>query len=161
MTAIKDGLFLLDRKLHRCNRFFYYEKGLSNDLKFPSGKGFYPDEKDGVAGYNTDPARGADTFIPFRKSIKSIPVSFRDIISAGKSKTYQTDQKAHLIIAQLSTGVSAGTENSNNWVAWSDGEYGETFTLSRGDDVTILSGEKQISITAKNVNVSILKLYYM
>ena len=32
MTAIKDGLFLLDRKLHRCNRFFYYEKGLSNDL---------------------------------------------------------------------------------------------------------------------------------
>lgn len=62
MTAIKDGLFLLDRKLHRCNRFFYYEKGLSNDLKFPSGKGFYPDEKDGIAGYNTDPARGADTF---------------------------------------------------------------------------------------------------
>ena len=32
MTAIKDGLFLLDRKLHRCNRFFYYEKGLSRDL---------------------------------------------------------------------------------------------------------------------------------
>ena len=40
-------------------------KELSNDLKFPSGKGFYPDEKNGKAGYNTDPARGADTFHPF------------------------------------------------------------------------------------------------
>lgn len=75
MTAIKDGLFLLDRKLHRCNRFFYYEKGLSNDLKFPSGKGFYPDEKDGIAGYNTDPARGADTFVPFSRMLyKKVPI---------------------------------------------------------------------------------------
>lgn len=44
-------------------------KELSNELKFPSGKGFYPDEKDGMAGYNTDPARGADTFHPFRSDI--------------------------------------------------------------------------------------------
>ena len=135
-------------------------KELSNDLK-ANGSQFHFDYHNGQWGFNTDPARGADTFVPFRKSIKSIPVSFRDIISAGKSKTYQIDQKAHLIIAQLSTGVAAGTENTNNWISWSDGEYGETFTLSRSDDVTILSGEKQISITAKNVNVSILKLYYM
>ena len=32
---------------------------------FPSGVGFYPDEQDGVKGFNTDPQRGADTFTPF------------------------------------------------------------------------------------------------
>lgn len=32
---------------------------------FPDGMKFYPDIKNGVRGYNTDPARGADTFSPF------------------------------------------------------------------------------------------------
>lgn len=39
---------------------------LSQHSTFPSGVGFYPDEKDGVKGYNTDPNRGADTFSPFK-----------------------------------------------------------------------------------------------
>lgn len=38
---------------------------LSQHSTFPSGVGFYPDEKDGVKGFNTDPQRGADTFTPF------------------------------------------------------------------------------------------------
>ena len=41
-------------------------KELSSDIKFPDGVGFYPDIQEGVRGYNTDPARGADTFNPFR-----------------------------------------------------------------------------------------------
>ena len=40
---------------------------LNNKLMFPSGDQFYLDEHDGERGYNTDPARGADTFHPFRK----------------------------------------------------------------------------------------------
>lgn len=32
---------------------------------FPDGDQFYLDSKDGERGYNTDPARGADTFTPF------------------------------------------------------------------------------------------------
>lgn len=40
---------------------------LNNDLTFPDGAKFYPDVKDGVRGYNTDAARGADTFNPFRQ----------------------------------------------------------------------------------------------
>lgn len=32
---------------------------------FPDGTKFYPDIKNGISGYNTDPARGADTFHPF------------------------------------------------------------------------------------------------
>ena len=40
---------------------------INNKLMFPSGDQFYLDEHDGERGYNTDPARGADTFVPFRK----------------------------------------------------------------------------------------------
>lgn len=32
---------------------------------FPDGIGFYPDIQNGERGYNTDAARGADTFYPF------------------------------------------------------------------------------------------------
>lgn len=37
----------------------------NENLQFPDGTGFYPDVQDGQRGYNTDPARGADTFFPF------------------------------------------------------------------------------------------------
>ena len=39
---------------------------INSNLTFPNGEGFYPDEKDGVKGYNTSPERGADTFFPFK-----------------------------------------------------------------------------------------------
>ena len=38
---------------------------LNNNLMFPDGVRFYPDIHDGKRGYNTDVARGADTFVPF------------------------------------------------------------------------------------------------
>lgn len=38
---------------------------LYNNLMFPDGVRFYPDIHDGKRGYNTDVARGADTFVPF------------------------------------------------------------------------------------------------
>ena len=41
---------------------------LNENITFPDGSGFYPDVQDGVRGYNTDPGRGADTFVPFKKS---------------------------------------------------------------------------------------------
>ena len=40
---------------------------LSNDLAFPDGTKFYPDKQNGKYGFNTDPARGADTFSPFNQ----------------------------------------------------------------------------------------------
>ena len=39
---------------------------VNSDLSFPDGVGFFPDIQDGVRGYNTDAARGADTFVPFK-----------------------------------------------------------------------------------------------
>lgn len=41
------------------------ETALNNNLMFPDGLYFYPDVHDGKRGYNTDVARGADTFVPF------------------------------------------------------------------------------------------------
>ena len=38
---------------------------LNENITFPDGTGFYPDEQDGQKGYNTSPNRGADTFFPF------------------------------------------------------------------------------------------------
>lgn len=40
--------------------------GLSDNLQFPDGVKFYPDVQNGIRGYNTDAARGADTFYPFK-----------------------------------------------------------------------------------------------
>ena len=40
---------------------------LINKLMFPDGTEFYLDVKDGERGYNSDPARGADTFSPFKR----------------------------------------------------------------------------------------------
>lgn len=40
---------------------------LNNKLMFPDGTEFYPDIKNGLHGFNTDPQRGADTFFPFKQ----------------------------------------------------------------------------------------------
>ncbi len=42
---------------------------LNNNLTFPDGTKFYPDIQNGERGYNTDPARGADTFCPFIRKL--------------------------------------------------------------------------------------------
>lgn len=55
--------------MHRCNDAEEAARVLSRDLKFPDGVGFYPDVKNGIRGYNTDPKRGADTFNPFHKEL--------------------------------------------------------------------------------------------
>lgn len=43
----------------------HFKNELNNKLTFPDGTDFYLDIKDGERGYNSDPARGADTFSPF------------------------------------------------------------------------------------------------
>lgn len=59
---------------------------LNSNLTFPSGNGFYPDEKDGVKGYNTSPERGADTFFPFKKGYEDTPGTATEAdILEGKS----------------------------------------------------------------------------
>lgn len=58
-------------------------KRLNDSLNFPDGTHFYPDVQNGVAGYNTDPERGADTFHPFRNGVSSGSVYFKQGTSAN------------------------------------------------------------------------------
>lgn len=106
---------------------------------------------------------GADPVIPFKPDLQSVDVSYKDIIKAGSSKNYNVKEHPHLIIIQASTGTSAGTEGSNNWLAYSDGTYGMEFLLTRGNgapiDIHVVDG--LITITAVNLNVSLHNLYYM
>lgn len=106
---------------------------------------------------------GADPVIPFKPDLQSVDVSYKDIIKAGSSKNYNVKEHPHLIIIQVSTGTSAGTEESNNWLAYSDGTYGMEFLLTRGNgapiDIHVVDG--LITITAVNLNVSLHNLYYM
>lgn len=51
------------------NQLYQNITSFNNELKFPDGTGFYPDIKNGIHGYNTDPERGADTFSPFSNYI--------------------------------------------------------------------------------------------
>lgn len=55
---------------------------LNENLTFPDGTGFYPDEQDGQKGYNTSPNRGADTFFPFSKGVE-----FTHFIAASQDKS--------------------------------------------------------------------------
>ena len=106
---------------------------------------------------------GADPVIPFKPDLQSVDVSYKDILKAGSSKNYNVHEHPHLIIIQASTGTSAGTEESNNWLAYSDGTYGIEFLLTRGNgapiDIHVVDG--LITITAVNLNVSLHNLYYM
>lgn len=51
--------------IHEVHFYFRCPNAPSENLTFPDGTGFYPDEQDGQKGYNTSPNRGADTFFPF------------------------------------------------------------------------------------------------
>ncbi len=73
---------------------------LNNNLTFPDGTKFYPDIKDGERGYNTDPARGADTFVPFNKGNKKYIRS----VALGMSYLSHTfpDSGGYILLTQLS-----------------------------------------------------------
>ena len=124
-----------------------------------SGLSFGQDA-DGNWGYRIG---GADPVIPFKPNLQSVDVSYKDIIKAGSSKNYNVKGYPHLIIIQASTGVAAGTEQANNWIAYSDGKYGLEFLLTReGNDVINLTVEKDsIIVAATSLNISIHNLCYM
>lgn len=75
---------------------------LSSDIKFPDGAGFYPDIKDGQRGYNTDPARGADTFSPF-SSITSVDGNFSAYLPAGGMEAHTVINKPDNVIIKRIT----------------------------------------------------------
>lgn len=89
---------------------------LNKNMQFPDNVGFYPDIKDGVRGYNTDAARGADTFFPFSvgeiEYINSIAMVYeQSTIQHHKiyfDETYN-DYTRLLVIAPLGNASSSPT----------------------------------------------------
>ena len=67
------------------------QEDINNKQTFPDGVGFYPDVKDGVRGYNTDAARGADTFHPFSGASGTLNISFEYKLSTNGSSSKNTD----------------------------------------------------------------------
>lgn len=93
-------------------------KELSSDIKFPDGAGFYPDIKDGQRGYNTDPARGADTFSPF----SSIPELISSSVASNIARTFDVSSRLlhskytvdnfYLVAKGVSFGTSSAIHNN-------------------------------------------------
>lgn len=91
---------------------------LINDIKFPDGAGFYPDIKDGQRGYNTDPARGADTFSPF----SSIPELISSSVASNIARTFDVSSRLlhskytvdnfYLVAKGVSFGTSSAIHNN-------------------------------------------------
>lgn len=82
---------------------------LNNKLTFPDGESFYLDVKDGERGYNSDPARGADTFRPFKIPLQKIHLgngtsNSARTFSAKSIKGYKKLTNANFAI--VATGAS-------------------------------------------------------
>ena len=96
-------------------------KELNSDIKFPDGVGFYPDIQEGVRGYNTDPARGADTFSPFKGPIQKQYVSEAlistashtiDLSSYADHEKWTIDNFSTELIGTAGV-IGNGSENAN------------------------------------------------
>lgn len=79
---------------------------LNENLTFPDGTGFYPDEQDGQKGYNTSPNRGADTFFPFNNLSNLV-----NVYSHSGSNYVYTAEKSGYAIYTAFNGSEPTIEN--------------------------------------------------
>ena len=64
---------------------------------FPDGVRFYPDIHDGKRGYNTDAARGADTFFPFSSSAEVIGIQSAPGKQNSLTLTFENPSKKDVV----------------------------------------------------------------
>lgn len=124
---------------------------LSSDIKFPDGVGFYPDIQEGVRGYNTDPARGADTFSPFRSTLE-----WRFLYNPNSGSTTYTltindiDPKRIYYYVAFPGGDVSSQANMTHVSAISDGGTYEDIISYAGyytSRVSVIKVEKASSVT--------------
>lgn len=107
----------------------HFKNELNNKLMFPSGTEFYLDEHDGERGYNTDPARGADTFHPFKQKPKIILIGSGNTaaaktFSATSIKGYNKLTSDNFFLrASIAAGAGGGS---------SSGSYGISYNPASG-----------------------------
>ena len=118
---------------------------------FPDGAGFYPDTKNGVRGYNTDAARGADTFCPFSskenlhiltgttssgeviipKNLEFVCIQYSSPTSSVES---QAANYAHNVSCSCSASYDPNTGKCTFWCQGStNGGFGKTVYGKRYD----------------------------
>ncbi len=145
-------------------------KELINNSMFPDGVKFYPDVQNGVRGYNTDAARGADTFYPF--SIGSVEYIDSNIVRkssesdvASISKSYTVTEKGTLLIfsaivytANMNDSLTVnGKRLSPNFTKTASGVYASFYNIpvKKGDSI-------KLSLSASNIaNYTIATSYFM
>ena len=97
---------------------------LNNKLMFPSGTEFYLDEHDGERGYNTDPARGADTFCPFKQKPKIILIGSGNTaaaktFSATSIKGYNKLTSDNFFLrASIAAGAGGGSPSGSYGISY-------------------------------------------
>lgn len=122
----------------------HFKHVLNNKLMFPDGTAFYLDIRDGIRGYNTEAARGADTFFPFNNSRMS-----------GSARIYGKDSNRSLNLnwsgytkltynCAVVTGASATVKFDSVVTSLSaadkkitDGEHNLVFSVPLGTDAVI------------------------
>lgn len=89
---------------------------------------FAYDSESGKYGYKAK-VEGADTFFPFKNcELKKATVP----AFTGVTKSVSTDGKAHVIMLAICSGD--GNTTYNLFAIYSDGEYGDSFTINRGSE---------------------------
>lgn len=122
---------------------------LNRNLQFPDGIGFYPDVQDGKRGYNTDAARGADTFYPFKSGAEHFNYYYLNVTSITTPNVikeftvtsdgtlnynllYQNSRSAtsYLSLYVNSTRIEYFSNNNSN-------KYDQTYDVKAGDIVNV------------------------
>lgn len=107
---------------------------LNNKLMFPSGDQFYLDEHDGERGYNTDPARGADTFRPFNRFKK---ITFT--VNASGRGVYGNYQVYPRATATITVDLRAKTVTISNFKDIGDDQHPTTGLYAQISSITVSS----------------------
>ena len=127
---------------------------LNNSLVATDGQKLYFDSKDGKYGYNTDPNRGADTFVPFRNA----EVVYRDYTNSNEDIvndilfTNNTNAPVTVTIAMIVSNTSSSYRytqiaiNGEVKNSYNTGNQIINQALQAGD---ILSMNKQVNARAE------------
>lgn len=107
---------------------------INNKLMFPSGDQFYLDEHDGERGYNTDPARGADTFHPFNRFKK---ITFT--VNASGRGVYGNYQVYPRATATITVDLRAKTVTVSNFKDIGDDQHPTTGLYAQISSITVSS----------------------
>lgn len=107
---------------------------LNNNLMFPDGTKFYPDKQGEEYGFNTDPARGADTFRPFNR-FKRITFT----VNASGRAVYGNYQAYPRATATITIDCKAKTVTVSNFKDIGDDQHASGGVYGQISSITVSS----------------------